>query len=143
MNPGPSAILGNGSLLATMSARSDVERLFWPTLDRGSHLGELSFNLGLNGRSISRTSSRERPLTRSGELELVDLVRSSSPCCCAAFAAGRERQPVVECRPELDGVGRLAANVAAQPRGLLPARRRWRGTVGAEAFATGSARPRA
>ena len=49
MNAGPAAILGNGSLLATLSACGDVERLFWPSLDRGSHLGELSFGVELDG----------------------------------------------------------------------------------------------
>ena len=49
MNPGPAAILGNGSLLATLSARGDVERLFWPSLDRGSHVGELRFGVTLDG----------------------------------------------------------------------------------------------
>ncbi|HEX9379897.1 MAG TPA: hypothetical protein VF891_00235, partial [Gaiellaceae bacterium] len=51
LSPGPAAILGNGSLLATVSGRGRVERLFWPHLDRGSHLGELRFGLERDGET--------------------------------------------------------------------------------------------
>src|SRR5205814_2573479 len=37
----PSAVLGNGAVLATVSARGEVERLYWPHIDAGQHLGEL------------------------------------------------------------------------------------------------------
>jgi glucoamylase len=37
----PAAVLGNGALLVTLSARGEVERLFWPHVDRPDNLGEL------------------------------------------------------------------------------------------------------
>ncbi len=45
----PSAIVGNGELLATLSARGEIERLFWPHVDWGQHLGELRIGLALDG----------------------------------------------------------------------------------------------
>ena len=141
MNPGPSAILGNGSLLATLSARADVERLFWPTVDRGSHLGELRFGLGLNG-SVEQSYLLDANvlLTRNGDVELVDLVPELEPVLLRRIR-GRAGNGslVVECRPEFDGVkGRLAASVDGNRvvfyrRDVALAV----GAVGAEAFATG------
>ena len=141
MNPGPSAILGNGSLLATLSARADVERLFWPTVDRGSHLGELRFGLGLNG-SVEQSYLLDANvlLTRNGDVEVVDLVSELEPVLLRRIR-GRAGNGslVVECRPEFDGVkGRLAASVDGNRvvfyrRDVALAV----GAVGAEAFATG------
>jgi glucoamylase len=141
MNPGPAAILGNGSLLATLSARADVERLFWPALDSGSHLGELRFGLDLNG-SVEQSYLLEANvlLTRNGDVELVDLVPELEPVLLRRIR-GRTANAnlVVECRPELDGVkGRLAASVDGNRvvfyrRDVALAL----GAVGAEAFATG------
>ena len=37
----PNAILGDGSLLLTLSRRGEVEQLWWPNLDRDPQLGEL------------------------------------------------------------------------------------------------------
>ncbi len=45
----PAAILGNGSLLATISERGEIERLFWPNVDHGQHLGELRLGLERGG----------------------------------------------------------------------------------------------
>jgi hypothetical protein len=141
VNAGPSAILGNGSLLATMSARADVERLFWPTLDRGSHLGELRFGVELGG-SVEQSYLLDANvlLTRNGDVELVDLVPELEPVFLRRIRGrGRNGSLVVQCRPELDGVkGRLAASVDGNRvvfyrRDVALAL----GAVGAEAFATG------
>ena len=123
MNPGPAAILGNGSLLVTLSAHARVERLFWPQLDRGSHLGELRFGLELDG--VTRWLDEEEPeeqsyfddasivRTRTGGVEVVDLVHEHEPVLfrrVSAPIAGAAL--VVHCRPELDGSARsLAASV--------------------------------
>jgi glucoamylase len=143
VNPGPNAILGNGSLLATLSARGQVERLFWPSLDRGSHIGDLRFGLDLDGAPEVEQSyllDANVLLTRAGDVELVDLVPELEPVLLR-----RVRGPVgggrlvVECRPELDGVkGGLAASVDGNRvvfyrRDVALAV----GAVGAEAFATG------
>ena len=41
----PAAITGNGSVLVTISERGEVERIFWPNVDHGQHLGELRLGL--------------------------------------------------------------------------------------------------
>ena len=49
----PNAVLGNGSLLATLSARGELERLFWPHVDRDQHLGELRLGVAdEDGRTL-------------------------------------------------------------------------------------------
>ena len=140
MNPGPAAILGNGSLLATLSARGDVERLFWPSVDRGSHLGELRLGLDL-GESVEQAYLLDANvlLTRGEGVELVDLVHELEPVLLRRVrAAGGSARLVVQCRPELDGSkGRLAASVDGSRvvfyrRDVALAL----GAAGAEAFAT-------
>ncbi len=141
MNPGPAAILGNGSLLATLSPHGDVERLFWPTLDRGSHLGELRFGLELAGEvEQSYLVDANVLLTRAGDVELVDLVHELEPVLLRRIrATGVDGRLVVDCRPELDGIkGGLAASVDGNRvvfyrRDVALAL----GAAGAEAFATG------
>src|SRR4051794_4011580 len=48
-----SAIVGNGSLLATLSARGELERLFWPNVDWGQHLGELRLGISIAGKVVT------------------------------------------------------------------------------------------
>src|SRR5213075_1213733 len=80
VNAGPAAILGNGSLLATLSARGDVERLFWPSLDRGSHIGGLRFGVALDGATEQAyLHDANVLLTRNGGVEVVDLVHELEP----------------------------------------------------------------
>ena len=43
----PAALLGNGSLLVTLSARGELERLLWPHVDGPNNLA--SFRLGVRG----------------------------------------------------------------------------------------------
>jgi GH15 family glucan-1,4-alpha-glucosidase len=43
------AVLGNGGVLATVSARGELERLFWPRIDSGQHLGELRLGAFVGG----------------------------------------------------------------------------------------------
>jgi glucoamylase len=141
VNPGPAAILGNGSLLATMSARGQVERLFWPSLDRGSHLGDLRFGLELEGAvEQSYLLDANVLLSRSRDMEVVDLVPELEPVLLRRIRGRAEGgRLVVDCRPELDGIsGGLAASVDGNRvvfyrRDVALAV----GAVGAEAFATG------
>src|SRR5690348_13884365 len=139
MNAGPAAILGNGSLLATLSACGDVERLFWPSLDRGSHLGELSFGVELEGSTEQAyLHDANVLLTRNGEVEIVDLVHELEPVLLRRVRGAGERLSV-RCRPELDGFkSGLASSVEGQRvvfyrRDVALAI----GALGAEAFATG------
>src|SRR5215210_2007650 len=141
MKPGPSAILGNGSLLATLSARGDVERLFWPSVDRGSHLGALRCIVPLEGPvEQSYLLDANVLVTRTDGVEIVDLVPEREPVLLRRIrgSVGNGRL-VVECRPELDGVkGGLAASVDGNRvvfyrRDVALAL----GARGADAFATG------
>jgi glucoamylase len=140
VSPGPAAILGNGSLLATVSARGEVERLFWPRLDRGSHVGVLRFGVELDGAlEQSYLLDANVLLTRGDGVELVDLVHELEPVLLRRIRARGLDGLVVDCRPELDGVkGGLAASVDGNRvvfyrRDVALAL----GAVGAEAFATG------
>jgi len=121
----PAAILGNGSLLVTISARGEVERLFWPNVDHGQHLGELRLGVEVDGSAswldeepfhwsqeyVSR-SSVLRTSAASGNfaVEVTDLVTPGEPVlvrsvCCPA-ARGRL---VVRSVPALDGDSRSVA----------------------------------
>jgi GH15 family glucan-1,4-alpha-glucosidase len=137
----PAAILGNGSLLATISERGVVERLFWPSLDCGSHLGELTFGIELDG-GVEQAYLQDANvlLTRAENAEFVDLVPEREPVLLRRITAeGRGRTLVVNCRPELDRVrGGLAASVDGNRvvfyrRDVALAV----GAAGAEAFSTG------
>jgi glucoamylase len=124
-----------------MSARGDVERLFWPRLDRGSHIGELRFGVSLDGAvEQSYLHDANVLLTRAGEVELVDLVHELEPVLLRRVRGhAREHRLVVNCRPELDGLkGGLAASVDGNRvvfyrRDVALAL----GALDAEAFATG------
>jgi len=126
----PSAVLGNGSLLATLSARGELERLFWPHVDRDQHLGELRLGLSAGGPMLWLD---EEPFTweqryaddasilhtrvDDGErtLELTDLVLPGEPALVRRIqceAAGLRL--VVNCRPEL-GEGRRYSAAYVDP----------------------------
>ena len=120
---GPAAVLGNGSLLVTLSDRGRVEGLFWPNLDRGPHIGELRLGLELHELhwldeepgvwEQSYLLDTNVLLTRGGDVELVDLVHEREPVLLRSITSSRANtRLVVHCRPELDGVTRsLAASV--------------------------------
>jgi glucoamylase len=112
------AIIGNGSLLATISARGELLRLWWPHPDRGQHLGELRLGLELDGAvqwldeepfewaqewvgdsTILRTTGRSAALT----VELDDLVLPEAPVLVQRVSCSVDgARLVVSCRPELD-----------------------------------------
>ena len=53
----PAAVLGNGALLATFSARGEVERLIWPHVDSANNVAEL--RLGVAGAAGQRWLDEE------------------------------------------------------------------------------------
>jgi glucoamylase len=145
-SPGPAAILGNGSLLASFSAEGAVAGLFWPHVDRGPHLGELRFGLEvagqhrwLEGGEQSYLQDANVLLTKLDDLELVDLVPEREPVLLRRVTGPVVGRLVVNCRPELDGTGRsLAASVDGNR--VVFYRRDVAFAIGAqdaEAFATG------
>src|SRR5919202_3020665 len=131
--PLPAALIGNGSLLATLSASGELLRLWWPHPDRGQHLGSLRLGLDLDGavrwlddvplewtQEWLGQSTILRSFGQSPELsvEIVDLVLPDEPVLrrrvsvlCGSEPLGGAKV-VVSCRPELDGHTRaLGAHV--------------------------------
>jgi len=108
----PAAVLGNGSLLATLSARGEVERLFWPHVDGPQQLGELRLERG-DGRALDEEpfaweqsydddTSILRTFARDGAetVELADAVDPEEPVLGRRVRGAGSI--VVRCRPLLD-----------------------------------------
>ena len=115
--PLPAALIGNGSLLATLSASGELLRLWWPHPDRGQHLGDLRLGVELDGEirwldeeplewtqeyvddsTILRTVGRSDALT----IEIVDLVLPDAPVLRRRVSCDVPGATlVVTCRPEL------------------------------------------
>jgi glucoamylase len=126
----PSAVLGNGSLLATLSARGELERLFWPHVDRDQHLGELRLAVSDGERTLSLDEEpfaweqryaddtsilHTRISDAARTLELADLVTPDEPVlvrrirCVVPWL-----RLVVHCRPDL-GEGRRYSAAYVDP----------------------------
>lgn len=126
----PSAVLGNGALLVTLSARGELERLFWPHVDRDQHLGELRLAVSDGQRTLwldeepfaweQRYADDASILhTRSSDpvrtLELTDLVTPDQPVLVRRIRGDSpELRLVVRCRPEL-GEGRRYSAAFVDP----------------------------
>ncbi len=137
----PAAVLGNGSLLVTLSARGEVEGLFWPSVDGEQHLGLLRLGLA-DGASVRWLDEppfgdwRQRYEPDSGVLhtvasaggetvEIVDAVDPVDPLLVRRVSAAAGSRLVVSCRPELDdGARHLAAYVDPATGAVVFYRRR-------------------
>jgi oligosaccharide amylase len=131
----PAAVLGNGSLLATLSARGELERLFWPHVDFGQHLGELRLGLAFDGRTrwldeepfaheqaYVEDASVLVTTARDGELavEITDVVAREEPVLARRVRAAEAGVRLVAyCRPELDGAPHFTACYVDPPSGAL------------------------
>jgi hypothetical protein len=130
----PAAILGNGSLLATISARGEVERLFWPNVDHGQHLGELRFGIERDGRSLwlddepwtweqtyANGSSVLQTTARSNgtTVEVIDLVSPAEPVLVRGIRASTAERLLVHIAPNLDGDERGGAGYVDPGSGAL------------------------
>ncbi|HEY4622058.1 MAG TPA: glycoside hydrolase family 15 protein [Gaiellaceae bacterium] len=130
----PAAVLGNGSLLATVSARGEVERLFWPNVDHGQHLGELRLGLEVDGalrwldeeplrweQSYTDGSSVLRTAALDGDLrvEVADLVTPAEPVLARGVRCSLPARLVVRCTPVLDGDPRSVAGYVDPASGAL------------------------
>jgi glucoamylase len=114
----PAALIGNGSLLATISARGELLRLWWPHPDRGQHLGELRTGLALGDEKLwldeepfewtqayVGDSTILRTVARSAQatVEIDDLVLPDVPVLVRRFVSDIDgARAIVTCRPELD-----------------------------------------
>ena len=130
----PAATLGNGSLLATVSARGEIERLFWPNVDHGQHLGELRLGLErdgatrwlddepwawrqsyANGASVLTTTAEVDGTT----VEVTDLVTPAEPVLVRGVRASASERIHVHIAPSLDGDERSGAGYVDPGSGAL------------------------
>ena len=113
----PSAVLGNGSVLATVSARGELERFCWPHIDAGQHLGELRLGSLARGelhwldeeplswrQEYVDDSSVLRTRAAGGSLdaEITDVVRPWEPVLARRLRARGADRLAVYLRPWLD-----------------------------------------
>ncbi len=138
----PAAIVGNGAILATLSSRGELERLFWPNIDWGQHLGELRLGIAIAGRTrwldekpfrhaqeyvhganIVRTLARTRDL----EVEIVDFVDPERSVLVRRVRAdASDARLVVYCRPAIDESSRYGGAYRDPSTGALIFYRRGR-----------------
>ncbi len=130
----PAAILGNGSLLATVSARGELERLFWPNVDHGQHLGELRLGLDcddavvwldeepadweqayVDGASVLVTTTRNDGVS----VEVTDLVTPGEPVLVRGVRCSAASRLLVRSVPSLDGDARNVAGYVDPASGAL------------------------
>jgi GH15 family glucan-1,4-alpha-glucosidase len=130
----PAAILGNGSLLATVSGRGEIERLFWPNVDHGQHLGELRLALELGDsvywldedpfeweQTYAGCSSALVTRAQLGGLsvEVTDLVTPAAPVLARGVRCSQEARLLVRAVPSLDGDPRNVAGYVDPSSGAL------------------------
>jgi len=130
----PAAILGNGSLLATLSGRGELERLFWPNVDHGQHLGELRLGIELEGEVVwldekpaewdqSYVDSASVLVTTARldgvSVEVTDLVTPGEPVLARGITCSRAARLVVRSVPSLDGDPRNVAGYLDPASGAL------------------------
>ena len=114
----PAAVLGNGDLLVTLSARGEIERLIWPHVDGAGNVAELRVGVRSGdgdawldegatawsqewvegGSSVLRTTVA-RP---NGAVEIVDAVDPREPVLVRSVTAPAGSL-VVSCVPRLGG----------------------------------------
>ena len=130
----PAAVLGNGSLLATVSARGEIERMFWPNVDHGQHLGELRLGLEVDGelrwldeepfswnQDYANGSSVLCTTAAAGDasVEITDLVTPGEPVLARGVQSSVPGRLVVQSRPSLDGDPRSVAAYVDPATGAL------------------------
>jgi oligosaccharide amylase len=149
----PAAVIGNGSLLATLSGRGEFERLFWPRIDWGQHLGELRVGVAIEGETRwldeepfqhrqayvqDANALRTEVIAGDLRLELLDFVLPDRPVVVRSIRASRPGlRLVVYCRPALEESERYGGAYVDPRSGALAFYRR--GTALAVALAPNGA----
>jgi glucoamylase len=110
----PAGVVGNGALLATLSARGELERLCWPSVDWGQHLGELRLGLVAGGPTTwldvaADDAYAQEYLEDSNALrttgpsaEVVDFALPEDVLVRRVRPAAHNARVLLYCRPELD-----------------------------------------
>jgi glucoamylase len=124
----PAAAIGNGSLLVTLSARGELEGLFWPSVDGEQHLGTLRLGIADTADAepvrwldeapfggwqqrweddtcVLHTSATDGTVT----VEVTDVVDPAEPVLLRRVRADGRQRLVVACHPELEGATRHGA----------------------------------
>ena len=153
--PWPGAVLGDGELLATISARGEVEQLWWPHIDRDPTLGELRLvavgdagarwlddpSLTHTQRYVGDASVLATELTGAGlgEVRITDLVATDRPVVVrnvTGLGAGDRLGVFVQ--PQLGGIVRAGGAYLDPATGVLVCHRRDRVlAIGLDVPATG------
>ncbi|HYI75721.1 MAG TPA: glycoside hydrolase family 15 protein [Gaiellaceae bacterium] len=130
----PAAILGNGSLLATVSERGEIERLFWPNVDHGQHLGQLRLGVERDGHTLwlddepwswdQSYADGSSVLCTLAELdgetiEITDVVTPAAPVLVRRIRTAAPERLVVHIAPRLDGDERSGAGYVDPDSGAL------------------------
>ncbi len=137
-----SAVVGNGEVLATLSARAELERIFWPNIDWGQHLGELRLGLASGGRTRwldePPFTHEQRYLDDANVVEtrirsprlaatVTDFVDPDAPVLFREIRVGADgTRLVVYVRPEIDESARYGSVYVDRPTGALVFYRRGR-----------------
>jgi oligosaccharide amylase len=138
----PSAIVGNGSVLATLSARGELERIFWPNIDWGQHLGELRLGIAVDGCTLwldePPFQHEQRYLEDANVVEtrahapgtaatVTDFVDPDAPVLFRAVRVdGPGARLIVYARPEIDESARYGGVYVDRTTGALVFYRRGR-----------------
>jgi glucoamylase len=135
----PNAVLGDGSLLLTLSRRGRIQQLWWPHLDHEPHLGDLRLGLREEGSfrwlddpALDHTQTYEVDadvlVTTSaghaiGTVEVTDAVATDAPVLVRRVRGARGRVGVF-IRPELTGTVRAGGGYVDPSSGALVLHRR-------------------
>src|SRR5262245_29644595 len=134
----PAAVLGNGGLLVTLSARGEVERMFWPHVDGPEQVHELRLAISAGadaGRPLDEApfvweqryeqdATVLRTVVTDGGLrvEVVDLVDVDAPVLARNVRSeSAEASLVVSVTPSLDGGDALNAGYVDPATGAFVA----------------------
>jgi glucoamylase len=135
----PNAVLGDGSLLLTLSARGRVQQLWWPHLDHDPHLGDLRLGVHdegsftwLDDPSLTHAQRFEpgadvlRTVVTGaafGEAEVADAVAVDAPVLVRRVRVPRGRVGIFV-RPELHGTVQAGGGYVDPRSGALVLHRR-------------------
>ncbi|MEP6977560.1 MAG: glycoside hydrolase family 15 protein [Thermoleophilia bacterium] len=127
----PAGVIGNGALLATLSARGELERLCWPSVDWGQQLGELRLGLVADGPTGWLDEAEDEAYaqeyledsnalrTTGPAAELVDLALSGDVLVRRVRPTGDDGRVLLYCRPEPDESTRYGSAYVDPDTGAL------------------------
>jgi glucoamylase len=135
----PNAVLGDGSLLLTQSARGRIQQLWWPHLDHAPHLGDLRLGVHTEGSfawlddpSLAHAQRYEDDADvldtqvaggAFGEVTVTDVIATDAPVLVRRVRGATGRVGVY-LRPELTGTVQAGGGYVDPASGALVFHRR-------------------